>query len=112
AYRCGRLVDVSLFPQWCSASTESVFHDLRQAVNGSLPLSEVERYPADPLYLDSLASTVREALRRFAQPQKVHVLFSAHGVPQSIIRKGDTYEREIHQTVEGVLERLPQGQPW
>jgi ferrochelatase len=109
---CAKLVGVSLFPQWCSATTASVFHDLRGAVNGALPLREVEHYPQDPLYLDALASTVREALRRFAEPEKAHLLFSAHGVPQSIIRKGDPYEREIHQTVEGVRARLPPDQPW
>ena len=55
---CTRLVGVSLFPQWCSATTESVFFDLRRAVAGTLPVAEVDRYPDDPEYLDSLASTV------------------------------------------------------
>src|SRR5262249_18310171 len=108
-----RLVGVSLFPQWCSATTGSVFHDLRKAAReAGLPLLEVDRYPQDPQYLDALASTVTEALRRFPDPSKAHVLFSAHGVPVSIIEKGDPYEREIHQTVAGVVARLPQGQKW
>ena len=109
---CARLVGVSLFPQWCSATTESVFHDLRKAVAGTLPVAEVDRYPDDAEYLDALASTVREALRRFPDPRRAHVLFSAHGVPVSVIRRGDPYEREIHRTVSGVLTRLPAGQPW
>jgi ferrochelatase len=109
---CQRIVGVSLYPQWCSATTESAFHDLRRAVDGSLPIAEVDRYPEDPQYLDALTSTVREALRRFPNPSEVHVLFSAHGVPQSLIRKGDPYESEIKKTVSGVLQRLPQGQPW
>jgi ferrochelatase len=107
------LVGVSLFPQWCSATTASVFHDLRKAAAAAgLPLLEVDRYPADPQYLDALTSTVLEGLRRFAEPAKVHVLFSAHGVPVSIIKKGDPYEREIHETVQGVVARLPKGQEW
>jgi ferrochelatase len=51
-------------------------------------------------------------LRRFEKPDGVHVLFSAHGVPQSLIRQGDPYQREIQQTVEGVVQRLPPGQRW
>lgn len=117
---CTRLVGVSLFPQWCSATTESAFFDLRKAVAalprdpgaGALPLAEVDRYPEDPQYLDALASTVLEALRRFEKPQDVHVLFSAHGIPQSLIRRGDPYQREIQATVKGVLSRLPPGQRW
>lgn len=106
-----KLIGVSLYPQWCSATTESAFFDLRKAANG-FPLGEVDRYPEDAQYLDALTSTVTEALRRFEKPADVHVLFSAHGVPQSLIRRGDPYEREIRKTVEGVLKRLPQGQPW
>jgi ferrochelatase len=109
---CTKLVGVSLFPQWCSATTESAFHDLRKAVAGALPLLEVDRYPDDPLYLDALAQTALIALRRFEKPDRVHVLFSAHGVPQSLIRGGDPYQREIVQTVEGVVQRLPPGQKW
>jgi ferrochelatase len=106
-----RLVGVSLFPQWCSATTASVFHDLRKAAAAArLPLVEVDRYPADPQYLDALANTVFAALRRFPEPSKVHVLFSAHGVPVSIIKNGDPYEREIHETVAGLRARLPSGQ--
>jgi ferrochelatase len=105
-----KFVGVSLYPQWCSATTESAFFDLRKAVAG--PLAEVDRYPEDPDYLDALAQTVKEGLRRFDDPSKVHVLFSAHGVPVSIIKKGDPYEREIKATVAGVRKRLPEGQPW
>ena len=109
---CRRIVGVSLYPQWCSATTESAFSDLRKAVAGTMPLAEVDRYPEDAQYLDALTSTVKEALRRFPDPGRVHVLFSAHGVPLSLIRRGDPYEREIHRTVAGVVRRLPTGQPW
>jgi len=109
---CARRVGVSVYPQWCSATTESAFHDLRGALNGALPLGEVDRYPDDALYLEALANTVREGLRRFERPDEAHVLFSAHGVPQSIIRRGDPYQREIEQTVRGVLGHLRAGQAW
>jgi protoporphyrin/coproporphyrin ferrochelatase len=112
---CQRLVGVSLFPQWCSATTASVLHDLRaEAKRHALPLVEVDRYPDDPTYLDALASTVREGLLRFAPEERaqVHVLFSAHGVPVSIIKKGDPYEREVRATVDGVVARLPPNQRW
>ena len=63
---CERLIGVSLFPQWCSATTGSVLHDLRaEAKRAGLPVTAVESYPEDPLYLDALATTVREGLRRF-----------------------------------------------
>jgi len=77
-----------------------------------MPVAAVDRYPEDAGYLDALTSTVQVALRRFPDPARVHVLFSAHGVPISLIRRGDPYEREIHSTVAGVVRRLPPGQKW
>jgi protoporphyrin/coproporphyrin ferrochelatase len=117
---CRKLVGVSLFPQWCSATSESVFHDLKKAVAAlprepgasALPLAEVDRYPEDPQYLDALTQTALSALRRFDKPDDVHVLFSAHGIPMSLVRSGDPYEREIKATVQGVVRRLPAGQKW
>ena len=109
---CRRLVGVSLYPQWCSATTGSAFADLRRAVNGSMPLVEVDRYPTDAIYLDALANTVREGLLRFEDAGSVHVVFSAHGIPVSLVRRGDPYEREIRATVAGIVERLRAGQPW
>jgi ferrochelatase len=114
---CKRLVAVSLYPQWCSATTQSALEDVRRAnaaLAQPLPLAEVDRYPEEPQYLDALASTVRSALLKFAPEERsaVHVLFSAHGVPVSIIKKGDPYEREVHATVAGVRARLPAEQPW
>jgi ferrochelatase len=108
-----RIVGLSLFPQWCTHTTESVFFDLHKAARqAGLPVIEVDRYPEDPMYLDALTETVREGLSRFSDASKVHVLFSAHGVPASTIKKGDPYEREILATISGVRARLPAGQPW
>jgi ferrochelatase len=110
-----RLVGVSLFPQWCSATTGSVLHDLRlEAKRLGLPLAVVESYPEDPGYLDALAETVREGLARFPADERksVHVVFSAHGVPVSIIRNGDPYERDVRATVRGLVSRMPDGQRW
>jgi ferrochelatase len=109
---CTRLVAVSLYPQWCSATTGSALFDLRKAVAGTMPVAEVDRYPDDPDYLDALANTVRTALQRFPDPARAHVLFSAHGIPMSLVRRGDPYEREIRMTVDGLVQRLPAGQAW
>ncbi|HVI22867.1 MAG TPA: ferrochelatase [Myxococcales bacterium] len=110
-----KLVGVSLFPQWCSATTGSVLHDLNlEAKRLGLPVRAVESYPEDPEYLDALAATVRQGLERFppAVRPAAHVVFSAHGVPVSIIKKGDPYEKEIRATVRGLVARMPEGQPW
>lgn len=45
------------------------------------------------------------SLERFAHPGEVHLVFSAHGVPISVIQSGDPYQAQVEATVRLVLER-------
>jgi ferrochelatase len=60
-----------------------------------------------------LAERVEEALQRFAAGDRpaVPVLFTAHSLPERILREGDPYPDEVRSTVDAVLARLPAGQP-
>jgi ferrochelatase len=37
---------------------------------------------------------------------KLRILFSAHGLPETIVRQGDPYQWQVEQTVAAVVERL------
>jgi ferrochelatase len=105
-----RLVAVSLYPQYSRATTGSSVSDLLRAMGRTgvlVKLALVDRYPDHPGYLDALAEKVREALR-----PETTVLFSAHGLPERLVRSGDPYVREVERTVAGVRARLPAGTPW
>jgi len=38
-------------------------------------------------------------------PEDVHLIFSAHGVPQSVIETGDPYQAKVEETTALVIER-------
>ncbi len=107
----GNLVALSLYPQYCSATTGTCLEDLSMALTGTVfepALTIIDTWPDHPAYLDALAATATEALERVpleARDETV-VLFSAHGIPASLVRKGDPYLDETHRTVEGVSRRL------
>jgi len=107
------LVALSLYPQYCRATTGSCVHELSRVLPGT-PFETrtriIDSWHDHPAYLDVLAETVREALDRIPENRRddALILFSAHGVPQSIIRDGDPYLDETLGTVSGVMERLGQ----
>ena len=110
---CGsrKLLVLSLYPQYCSATTGACLRDLEAALPGSLfegNVRIIERWPDHPGYLDALASTIGEALDLIRPEERddAVVLFSAHGIPVSLAEKGDPYPMEITRTVRGVMERL------
>ena len=66
-----------------------------------------------PGYVASVAAQITAELAEFT-PSEVgegglHVLFSAHGVPQSYIEAGDPYQRQMRECVDLIGAKLPEG---
>lgn len=104
------VVLLPLYPQYSSTTTGSSLTAWREAaaqVGLVAETSVVCCYPADGGYVASIAALVRSAwLKARGQLDPavpLRVLFSAHGLPQSIVDAGDPYQWQIEQTVAGVL---------
>lgn len=110
-----RVLAVSLYPHYCGATTGSSLRDFREAAQGTgLEIVTLDRWGDHPPYLDLLGRWVADDLGelRAAAGDRVAVVFSAHGVPQSLIRKGDPYQRETEESARGVAARLGPGVRW
>ena len=53
---------------------------------------------------------IRQSWEAAGRPDKVRVLFSAHGLPERDIDKGDPYRWQVEQTCAAIVERLQW--PW
>jgi ferrochelatase len=107
-----RAVAVPLYPHYSRSTTGSSFTALERALAGSgIELAQVERYPDAPGYVEALADRVREAIAKLpAEAQaEAPVLFSAHGLPESYIRRGDPYLDDVRITVAAVTRALKLG---
>jgi ferrochelatase len=101
-------VALPLYPQYSLATTASSFMELQELLTEPerAGLLQVDAYPTEPGFLAAVAERVREALRRFPAGEPVEILFSAHSLPLSYVRKGDPYPEQIRQTVAGVAALL------
>jgi ferrochelatase len=103
-----------LYPQFSTTTTGSSLTDWRQAATEaglSKKVTTLCCFYADPAYVAATAAIVREALdkARAASTAPVRVLFSAHGLPEIIVRNGDPYQHQVEQTVAAVVAAL--GEP-
>jgi ferrochelatase len=71
----------------------------------NMPVHLVQSFYRDERYLDACIEKIEEALGRFPLSHAPGIVFSAHSLPQSIIDKGDPYQREIEETVQLLMER-------
>jgi ferrochelatase len=108
--RVEQIVLLPLYPQYSRTTTGSSLNDWRRkwssTVVNPIPLKIVNDFHNHPLYIKAITERINEALARFGRtrPEDVFLLFSAHGVPQSVIESGDPYKLQVEETVRLVME--------
>jgi ferrochelatase len=106
-----RAVALPLYPQWANATSRSSLLEMRRVWPRERPLVEVCTWHDHPGYLDAVAGTLREALAAVPAPLRpgAAVVFSAHGIPLSQVRKGDPYPTYVEASCTGAAARLGLG---
>ena len=105
-----RIVLLPLYPQFSTTTTGSSFKAWREAANpvGIDPSREVAVccYPRNDGFLAAHAERIAAALEKARGTDKVRVLFSAHGLPESIVKAGDPYQVQIEMTVNALVTQI------
>jgi ferrochelatase len=110
------IVLLPLYPHYSSTTTGSSLTAWRTAAARVGLVSRTTAlccYATDPAYVTAAAALVRsayDAARASVDTAiPLRVLFSAHGLPEKIVRAGDPYQAQIEQTTAAVLAAW--GQP-
>ncbi len=101
------IVLMPLYPHYSYATTLSSLKEWRRAVDqvkrgqscGSPPERTVDHFYDHPLYIQALVQRIGSVLRQFHDSAHIHLVFSAHGLPMSLVEKGDPYPKQIEETV-------------
>jgi ferrochelatase len=94
-----------LYPQFSSTTTGSSLKAWRKA--SDLPASTICCYPAGAGFADAHAQAIMSVWRQAGSPPNPRVLFSAHGLPQRVIDRGDPYQWQVERGVAAVRAKLP-----
>ncbi len=113
AWNPDEVVLVPLYPHYSTTTTGSSLTAWREAaakVGLVKPVTTLCCYHSDPGFLRATAEIVRrsyhEAKAALPPQTGLRVLFSAHGLPESIIKAGDPYQFQVERTVAGVVRLL------
>ena len=112
-----KIVALTLYPHYSLTTTGSSLLKLKD-VSKEYPLetSLISQWYNHPLYIEALADLIREGIDSFKKNSKiqipnsrtdVHVLFSAHSLPQEFIDRGDPYVDHIKGTISEITKFLP-----
>jgi len=109
------IVALPMAPFQSRASTGAYIAEANQVnetLGRAVSISFVKEWHCHPLFIEALREKVEEGLMEFepAARKGVHLLFTAHSLPRSIVEK-DPYVKEIEESVRAVLERM-EPHPW
>lgn len=102
------LVLLPLYPHYSYATTLSSLKEWRRVYGepvDSLPERTIEDFYDHPLYIEALVTNIGKCLRQFPDASTIHLIFSAHGLPMSLVEKGDPYPKHVAETVRLVCEQ-------
>ena len=106
------IVLLPLYPHYSYATTLSSLKEWARVANqanwgpstGKPAERTIDNFHDHPLYIRALVQRIGSVLRQFPDSLRSYLVFSAHGLPMSLVEKGDPYPKQIEETVRLVCE--------
>ena len=117
-YQPEQVILLPLYPQFSTTTSKSSIDDFIYHFNKKIKknntkiiIKSICCYPTEPNFIDSHAKLLKETIKKSGQNfddflKNFRILFSAHGLPQKVIDKGDPYVYQVEKTVTSVIEKL------
>jgi len=109
-YAPERIVLLPLYPQFSTTTTGSSLDDWRRAAGAAglaPPTAGVCCYPDAAGWIAALSRLTGDGIARArASGAAVRVLFSAHGLPEKIVARGDPYPDHVRRSAEACVAAL------
>ena len=107
-YNPDEIILLPLYPQYSASTTGSSieeWNDICKKENYKVKTKIVCCYPTENNFLESHANLIKKILKTLDN-KNFKLIFSAHGLPENKIKKGDPYQWQIEKTVEGIMSKL------
>lgn len=115
AFQPHEVVLLPLYPQFSTTTTGSSLEAWREAaarVGLVAPVATLCCWPEDAPFVEATTAIVRRSWEEaVSRGGRVRLLFSAHGLPEAIVRAGDPYQWQVERTARAVLAAWGPGAP-
>jgi len=105
-YGPNEVVLMPLYPQYSAATSGSSikeWKDVCRKNNYHVKTSTICCYPTDQNFINA---HTKEIIKKIKDLKNFKLIFSAHGLPEKNIKKGDPYQWQVEQSVKKIVENL------
>ena len=106
SYNPEEVVLMPLYPQYSAATSGSSikeWKDVCKKNNYNIKTSTICCYPTDHNFINA---HTKEIIKKIKELKNFKLIFSAHGLPEKNIKKGDPYQWQVEQSVKKIVENL------
>jgi len=107
-YNPEEIILLPLYPQFSAATSGSSINEwknLCKKENYRVKTKTVCCYPTENNFILSHVNLIKKTIKNL-ENNNFKLLFSAHGLPENKIKKGDPYQWQVEQTVERIMSKL------
>jgi len=105
-FKPDEIVLMPLYPQYSAATSGSSikeWKDVCKKNNYDIKTSIICCYPTDKNFINA---HTQEIIKKIKDLKNYKLIFSAHGLPEKNIKKGDPYQWQVEQSVKKIVESL------
>ena len=102
------IVLLPLYPQFSTTTTDSSVKAWKAAAAAAklvVPTQTVCCYPDEPGFIAASVDLLKQGLAETGT-RPTRVLFSAHGLPEKVIKAGDPYQAQVERTAKAIADRI------
>ena len=107
-YNPEEIILLPLYPQFSASTSGSSINewkDLCKKENYKVKTKTICCYPTESNFIASHVSLIKKTLQNI-ENNNFKLIFSAHGLPESKIKKGDPYQWHVEETVKEIMYKL------
>jgi ferrochelatase len=100
------IILMPLYPQYSAATSGSSIKEWKEVCkknNYNIKTSTICCYPTDHNFINA---HTKEIMKKIKGLKNFKLIFSAHGLPEKNIKKGDPYQWQVEQSVKKIVESL------
>ena len=107
-YNPEEIILLPLYPQYSASTSGSSINEwsiLCKKENYQVKTKTICCYPTENYFIESHISLIKKTLKTI-EDNNFKLIFSAHGLPENKIKKGDPYQWQVEQTVKEIMSNI------
>ena len=105
-YKPEEIILMPLYPQYSAATSGSSIQEWKDVCKKNkykIKTSTICCYPTDKSFINA---HTKEIIKKTKDFKNYKLIFSAHGLPEKNIKKGDPYQWQVEQSVKNIVKNL------